>query len=183
MSEEMIKNEGDVSVGKTTVTTDEEIFRIIDRFESSDIAKLKFKKGDVLLELEKAVAAPGGDPCAPANIGGGTVPQDTEKEGAAAATDKVLKSGSDGEATKDEQDGTVLSSPIAGVFYAAPSPGSAPYVKVGQHVKKGDVVGLVEAMKMMNEITAPVSGVVKVIDVKNEDFVEYKQSLMIISPV
>ena len=44
-------------------------------------------------------------------------------------------------------------------------------------------MGLVEAMKMMNEITAPVSGVVKVIDVKNEDFVEYKQSLMIISPV
>ena len=181
MSEEMIKNEGDGSVGKTEVTTDEEIFRIIDRFESSDIAKLKFKKGDVLLELEKAVAAPGQDPCAPANIGGGTVLQEREK--AAPVAVEVSESEAGGKMAGEEQDGTVLSSPIAGVFYAAPSPGSAPYVKVGQHVKKGDVVGLVEAMKMMNEITAPVSGVVKVIDVKNEDFVEYKQSLMIISPV
>ena len=181
MSEEMIKNEGDVSVGKTEVTTDEEIFRIIDRFESSDIAKLKFKKGDVLLELEKAVAAPGGDPCAPANTGGGTVLQEREK--AVPVAVEASESEAGGKMSGDEQDGAVLSSPIAGVFYAAPSPGSAPYVKVGQHVKKGDVVGLVEAMKMMNEITAPVSGVVKVIDVKNEDFVEYKQSLMILSPV
>ena len=181
MSEEMIKNEGDVSVGKTTVTTDEEIFRIIDRFESSDIAKLKFKKGDMLLELEKAVATPGGDPCAPANIGGGTVLQEREK--AEPVTVEASESEAGGKMAGEEQEGTVLSSPIAGVFYAAPSPGSAPYVKTGQHVKKGDVVGLVEAMKMMNEITAPVSGVVKVIDVKNEDFVEYKQSLMIISPV
>ena len=181
MSEEMIKNEGEVSVGKTKVTTDEEIFRIIDRFESSDIAKLKFKKGDVLLELEKAVAAPGGDPCAPANIGGGTVLQEREKDEPVAVEASESEAG--GKMAGEEQDGTVLSSPIAGVFYAAPSPGSAPYVKLGQHVKKGDVVGLVEAMKMMNEITAPVSGVVKVIDVKNEDFVEYKQSLMIISPV
>ena len=181
MSEEMIKNEGEVSVGKTKVTTDEEIFRIIDRFESSDIANLKFKKGDVLLELEKAVAAPGGDPCAPANIGGGTVLQEREKDEPVAVEASESEAG--GKTAGEEQDGTVLSSPIAGVFYAAPSPGSAPYVKLGQHVKKGDVVGLVEAMKMMNEITAPVSGVVKVIDVKNEDFVEYKQSLMIISPV
>ena len=181
MSEEMIKNEGDVSVGKTEVTTDEEIFRIIDRFESSDIAKLKFKKGDMLLELEKAAAVHGGDPCAPANISGGTVPQEREKAEPVALEASESEAG--GKTAGDEQDGTVLSSPIAGVFYAAPSPGSAPYVKLGQHVKKGDVVGLVEAMKMMNEITAPVSGVVKVIDVKNEDFVEYKQSLMIISPV
>lgn len=181
MSEEMIKNEGDVSVGKTEVTTDEEIFRIIDRFESSDIAKLKFKKGDVLLELEKAADVHGGDPCAPANIGGGTVLQGREK--AAPVAVEASESEAGGKTAGEEQDGTVLSSPIAGVFYAAPSPGSAPYVKLGQHVKKGDVVGLVEAMKMMNEITAPVSGVVKVIDVKNEDFVEYKQSLMIISPV
>ena len=181
MSEEMIKNEGDVSVGKTKVTTDEEIFRIIDRFESSDISKLKFKKGDMLLELEKAVATPGGDPCAPANIGGGTVPQDTEK--AEPGTVEASESEAGGKMAGEEQDGTVLGSPIAGVFYAAPSPGSAPYVKVGKKKKKGDVVGLVEAMKMMNEITAPVSGVIKIIDVKNEDFVEYKQSLMIISPV
>ena len=181
MSEEMIKNEGDVSVGKTEVTTDEEIFRIIDRFESSDIAKLKFKKGDVLLELEKAAAAPGGDPCTPANTGGGTVLLEREK--AEPVTVEASESEAGGKTSGEDQDGTVLSSPIAGVFYAAPSPGSAPYVKVGQHVKKGDVVGLVEAMKMMNEITAPVSGVIKIIDVKNEDFVEYKQSLMIISPV
>ena len=163
MSEEMIKNEGDVSVGKTEVTTDEEIFRIIDRFESSDIAKLKFKKGDVLLELEKAVAAPGGDPCETTNIGGGTVLQEREKAEPVAVEASESEAG--GKTAGEEQDGTVLSSPIAGVFYAAPSPGSAPYVKLGQHVKKGDVVGLVEAMKMMNEITVPVSGVVKVIDV------------------
>ena len=106
-----------------------------------------------------------------------------EREKAAPVAVEASESEAGGKTSGEDKDGTVLSSPIAGVFYAAPSPGSAPYVKVGQHVKKGDVVGLVEAMKMMNEITAPVSGVVKVIDVKNEDFVEYKQSLMIISPV
>lgn len=73
--------------------------------------------------------------------------------------------------------GAIIKSPLVGTFYAAPSPGAEPYVRVGDHVKKGQVVGIVEAMKLMNEIESEVDGVVEEILVKDEDVVEYGQSL------
>ena len=73
--------------------------------------------------------------------------------------------------------GTAVKSPIVGVFYAAPSPEDAPYVTVGSQVKKGDVLCLVEAMKLMNEITAEQDGVIKEICVENAEVVEYGQPL------
>ena len=80
----------------------------------------------------------------------------------------------------DETDETAVKSPVVGVFYAASSPKAAPFVTVGRHVEKGQVLCIVEAMKMMNEITAPVSGTVARILVGQEDAVEYDQVLMTI---
>ncbi len=70
-----------------------------------------------------------------------------------------------------------IKSPMVGVFYAAASPDSSPFVTVGQRVEKGDVVCIIEAMKLMNEITAEQSGVITEICVNNEDIVEYGQVL------
>ena len=74
-------------------------------------------------------------------------------------------------------EGDVLESPMVGVFYAAPSPDSEPYVTVGSSVKQGDVLCLIEAMKLMNEVTAERSGVITEVCVDNGQVVEYGQPL------
>ncbi len=79
-----------------------------------------------------------------------------------------------------KSDGTPIESPMVGVFYAAPSPDSEPYVSVGSTVKKGDVVCIIEAMKLMNEVTAEKSGVITEICVENGQVVEYGQPLFFI---
>lgn len=73
--------------------------------------------------------------------------------------------------------GIEVKSPMVGVFYAAPSPDSEPYVTVGSQVKKGDVLCIIEAMKLMNEITAEADGEITEICVHNGDIVEYGQML------
>ncbi len=77
-------------------------------------------------------------------------------------------------------DGHVLTSPIVGTFYAAPSPDSPPYVEVGARVEKGQVVCIVEAMKLMNEIEADVSGTVSSVVPDNGDPVEFGAPLFVI---
>ena len=76
--------------------------------------------------------------------------------------------------------GNAAKAPIVGTFYAAPSPDSAPFVSVGDTVKKGDVIYIIESMKVMSEITSDFDGVVKEILVKNGDSVEFDQPIMII---
>lgn len=73
-----------------------------------------------------------------------------------------------------------VTSPMVGVFYAAPSPDKDPYVTVGSKVKKGDVLCLIEAMKLMNEVTAEQSGEIVKICVDNGQVVEYGQPLFMI---
>lgn len=77
-------------------------------------------------------------------------------------------------------DGHVLTSPIVGTFYAAPSPDSPPYVEIGGRVEKGQVVCIVEAMKLMNEIEADVSGTVSSVVPDNGDPVEFGAPLFVI---
>lgn len=76
--------------------------------------------------------------------------------------------------------GQIVKSPLVGTFYAASSPDTDPFVRVGDTVKKGQVLGIVEAMKLMNEIESDFDGVVKQILVKNGDLIEYDQPLFVI---
>ena len=77
-------------------------------------------------------------------------------------------------------DGNVVKSPLVGTFYVSPSPEEEPFVKVGDTVSKGQVLGIVEAMKLMNEIESEFDGVVKQILVSNEDVIEFGQPLFVI---
>ncbi len=87
--------------------------------------------------------------------------------------------------TKEKSDSTqpvghVVTSPMVGTFYRAPSPSSPAFAEVGQHVKAGDVICIIEAMKMMNQIEADRSGVVEAILIENAQPVEFGQSLITI---
>ena len=83
-------------------------------------------------------------------------------------------------AADPEEEGYLVAAPMVGTFYAASSPGAAPYVQVGDRVKEGDTLCIIEAMKMMNQIEADVSGVIKSIRVQNGEPVEYGQTLIVI---
>lgn len=82
--------------------------------------------------------------------------------------------------TEEKVEGDVVKAPLVGVFYSAPSPDEKPYVQVGDKVKEGQVLCLIEAMKMMSEITAPRDGVIKEIYVKNQDVVGFEEQLFLI---
>ena len=79
-----------------------------------------------------------------------------------------------------EEEGHVVMAPMVGTFYSASSPGSPPFVQVGDRVEVGDTLCIVEAMKMMNQIEAEVSGAIKSIRVQNGEPVEYGQILFVI---
>lgn len=85
------------------------------------------------------------------------------------------------ESTVSKNNGNVMTSPMVGTFYLKPSPNAEPYVKVGQKVKKGDVLCIIEAMKLMNEIESEYDGVVEEILVKDSESVEYGKPLFRIS--
>ncbi|MCI7767530.1 MAG: acetyl-CoA carboxylase biotin carboxyl carrier protein [Oscillospiraceae bacterium] len=77
-------------------------------------------------------------------------------------------------------DGETVKSPIVGTYYSSPAPDKPPFVQVGQKVKKGDIIMIIESMKIMNEIPSPADGTVKKLLVKNGDAVEFDQPIMII---
>lgn len=97
------------------------------------------------------------------------IPQN--KEDVASATNKAME---------EPIDGQQVLAPLVGIFYAAPSPEASAYVQVGDKVKAGQILCLIEAMKMMSEITAPRDGIIKKIYAKNQDVVEYEQPLFLI---
>ncbi|MDO5361110.1 MAG: acetyl-CoA carboxylase biotin carboxyl carrier protein [Eubacteriales bacterium] len=80
----------------------------------------------------------------------------------------------------EEKTGNIVKSPLVGTFYQSASPESEPFVKEGDTVKKGQVLGIVEAMKLMNEIESEYDGTVKEILVKNEQMVEFGQPMFVI---
>ena len=170
-----------------TGSTDE-IFRLIERFEGSGMSRLKLRREDYFLELEKPVAGGSLQKGCAADIIQASDNKDNKRmiqgEGAehtGDAHDNAQRAEENTEGLKkDAHEGTEVKAPIAGVFYSAPKPGAEDYTAEGRRVQKGEVLGLIEAMKMMNEITAPVSGVVKKIHIKNEEFAEYKQTLIVI---
>lgn len=83
-------------------------------------------------------------------------------------------------AAEPEEDGFEVNAPMVGTFYAASSPGAAPYVQVGDRINEGDTLCIIEAMKMMNQIEADVSGIVKSIRLQNGEPVEFGQTMIVI---
>ena len=79
-----------------------------------------------------------------------------------------------------EEEGSAVTAPMVGTYYSAPSPGSPPFVQVGDQVNEGDTLCIIEAMKMMNQIDAEVSGTIKSMRVQNGEPVEYGQILFVI---
>ena len=159
----------------------------MEQFDASKATKLQFKSGDTELVLESAPAqtvyAPPAEAVSvsqPVSAGNVTVVQQ-----AVSGNDNVLASGSAVAVTAAKTEpaelgGTPVKAPLVGTFYSAPSPEEASFVAVGQTVKKGDVVAIIEAMKLMNEITAPADGVVKSIFAENGNMVEYGEVLMVL---
>ncbi len=133
-----------------------ELKELMSSFDGSNISELEWSDGQTHLLLKKDGQSALTPVCAAA------VPSDaqTSEEGQTSAGG-----------------GTLVRSPLVGVFYAAPAPGEAPFVKEGQTVRRGDVICLVEAMKMMNEIKAPSDGIIKKILVENGETVSYNQPL------
>ena len=101
------------------------------------------------------------------------VPQGAEQSSASAAG---------APAAPADTGGTAVKSPMVGTFYSAPAPDQPPYVQVGQAVKEGDVLCIIEAMKLMNEIKADKSGTVTEVLVKNGQPVEFDQTLFKLKP-
>lgn len=103
---------------------------------------------------------------------------------ASATNDSTVAKAEDTAAKAEENTASanaeVVKSPIVGVFYAAKDPNSPPFVKVGDAVKKGDVLCILESMKMMNEIRSDYDGVIKEIKCKNEELVEFDQVMFVL---
>lgn len=78
---------------------------------------------------------------------------------------------------EDDKDLTLIKSPIVGTFYSKPAPDAEPFVQVGDRVKKGQVLCIIEAMKVMNEIESTVDGIISEVCVNNQEIVEYSQVL------
>lgn len=149
-----------------------DIIRLMQAVTENGLTSFELEEGDLKLSLkkEKEVVTLSGVPVA-AEMGiGSYTSQKNEISVAFHETDKVLPG--------DEiSSGKVVSSPLVGTFYNAASPESEPFVKVGDSVKKGQTLGIIEAMKLMNEIDCEFDGVVEAILVSNEDVVEYGQPL------
>lgn len=141
--------------------------QLINEFENSEVFKMKVEIDDIKLELEKT-------PIAPVNVVNTPIaPVTTQVTNTEIVNSTPVKE-------EPEISGTPVKSPIVGVYYASSSPTAKPYVEVGSKVKTGQVLCIVEAMKVMNEIKAPIDGTVTSIMANTEDLVEYDQVLMII---
>ena len=132
----------------------EKIKSIMKMFEESQISKMDLTDGDLHITLEKDVEVKKVVPV--------TVEQTVEDN------------------TQEEKLGTPIKSPIVGTYYQSSGEGKEPYVKVGDMIQEGDTICIIEAMKVMNEIKATVSGKVLSIEVQDGETVEYDQTLMMI---
>jgi acetyl-CoA carboxylase biotin carboxyl carrier protein len=142
--------------------------KLIDLVEESGIAELEITEGE-----EKVRISRGGTQVAAA-------PSVVTHALAAAPAAAAPAPAAAEPATPAQPEGHLLKSPMVGTFYRSPSPGAKSFVEVGQSVNEGDTVCIIEAMKLLNEIEADRSGVIKAILVENGQPVEYGHPLMVI---
>ncbi|MGP0174327.1 acetyl-CoA carboxylase biotin carboxyl carrier protein [Pseudomonas sp. NCHU5208] len=146
--------------------------KLIELLEESGIDELEIKEGEESVRISRHSKQPAYAPQ--------PVYAQAPAPAAAPAAPAAAPSAEAAPATAPKLNGTVARSPMVGTFYRAASPTSANFVEVGQTVKKGDILCIVEAMKMMNHIEAEASGVIESILVENGQPVEYDQPLFTI---
>ncbi len=151
--------------------------KLIELLEESGIAEIEITEGEQAVRISRypaaataAAAAPVPATAPPAATAAAAAPP------AAAPTPAALA-----ELPQTEPRGHEITAPMVGTFYAAPSPDAQPFVKVGDEVQVGDVLCIIEAMKMMNQIESDVAGRVVSIEVENGQPVEFGQVLFIIA--
>ncbi len=146
------------------------------------LTSFELEQGDlkITMKREKKVVTPTvqvvGAPAVPAELLSGQTAGVTPAAQTADPADSV-SGGTEAAVFGDVASDKVVTSPLVGTFYSSPSPDAENFVKVGDTVKKGQVLGIVEAMKLMNEIESEYDGIVDAILVKNEEVVEYGQPL------
>ena len=141
--------------------------KLIDLVEESGIAELEITEGEEKVRISRS-----GTQAAPAAA--------VVTHAVAAAPAAPVAAASAEPAAPSQPDGHLLKSPMVGTFYRSPSPGAKSFVEVGQSVTEGETVCIIEAMKLLNEIEADRSGVIKAILVENGQPVEYGHPLMVI---
>ena len=147
--------------------------KLIELLDESGIAEIEITEGDDSVRISRhsphLAAAPA---TAPVAIAAAPAPS--------AVAPAPLAAEAPAPAADPEEEGYAVTTPMVGTYYSSPSPGSPQFVQVGDRVNEGDVLCIVEAMKMMNQIEAEVSGTIKSIRVQNGDPVEYGQILFVI---
>lgn len=133
--------------------------------QETGLTALELSEGESVLKLERKQEVIAAAPAAPVLPAAAPVVAGAEALGVSH------------EQAAPQKEGTLVLSPTVGVFYASPSPDSRPFVEVGDQVKKGDTLCIIEAMKLMNEIPAEVDGTVAEICVGNGQVVEFNQPL------
>ena len=152
----------------------EEIRKVISLLEEKNLSAFELEVEGFKLKLARAAAAPAPSAVLAAVQPEAPAPQVLTINGAAAPPAPAA------EADKSLQ---VVVSPMVGTFYRAPDPTSAPFVDIGDSVKKGQTLCIIEAMKLMNEIESDVDGTVVEVFVENAKPVEYNQKLFAIKPL
>ena len=159
----------------------EKMIELIDAVSKSDLTGFKYEEDGIKLHLSKKentcyvtenVSAPVNmtGTASAATVSAGVVSAEMGKPNAEG--DQAL-----GAAVEEAVEGNIVESPLVGTFYSAPSEDAESFVKVGDRVEKGQTLGIVEAMKLMNEIESDYSGTVAEILVNNQEGVEYGQPL------
>ena len=141
--------------------------KLIDLVQESGIAELEITEGEEKVRINRTGSA-------------AINPAATAATPAAAAAPVPAVASESGEPEGAQSEGHMLKSPMVGTFYRAPTPGAKAFVEVGQSVTEGETVCIIEAMKLLNEIEADRSGVIKAILVENGQPVEYGHALMVI---
>lgn len=148
-----------------------EIQTLMKQFEDSEMRELKIDDNDFHLYLSKNKLNHAEQVAKPVVKDPSTSEPETSSK--SASTEIQAKKAA-------PENATAVKAPLVGVVYLQAKPGQPPYVKVGDHVNKGDTICIIEAMKMMTEVKSTVSGTVTEIKVENEDLVEVDQPLIMV---
>ena len=148
----------------------DEIMRLIQAVSENGLTSFELQEGNMTLSLKREKEMP-----QIVAVGTSTAVENVQAPQILAAS--AVSAPQAAPAQADIGSDKVVTSPLVGTFYASSSPDSDDLVKVGDTVKKGQVLGIIEAMKLMNEIESEFDGVVEAILVNNEDVVEYGQPL------